>query len=201
MKRSLDLALATLLVLILLPVFAVIAIAIAVDSPGPVLYIHERAGFRGELFPMFKFRTMRADRRVRQIPITFPDRRRALKVRHDPRITRVGRVLRRTSLDELPQLFNVLRGEMSFVGPRPELPQLVQHYSSIHYLRHLGTPGITGWWQVHGRCVRPDGCGIEEDLAVKLAEDVYYLQHQSLVLDLRILLLTVPVIIRGHGAN
>src|SRR5689334_15712776 len=187
MKRSLDVALAALLLLALLPVLVVIAIAIVMDSPGPILYVHERAGFRGKFFRMFKFRTMGPDRRVHQVPIAFPDRRKALKVRHDPRITRVGRVLRRTSLDELPQLLNVLRGDMSLVGPRPELPQVVEHYRSVHQLRHLGMPGITGWWQVHGRCLRRDDCGIEEDLAVKLAEDVYYLQHQSFAMDVRIL--------------
>jgi lipopolysaccharide/colanic/teichoic acid biosynthesis glycosyltransferase len=201
LKRCLDLALTSLLLVALLPILAAIAAAIMLDSPGPVLYVHDRAGFRGRVFRMFKFRTMRPDRRVRQVPISFPDRRQAWKIRDDPRITRVGRVLRRTSLDELPQLLNILRGDMSLVGPRPELPELVARYGALHHLRHLGMPGVTGWWQVHGRCTRPDGCGLEEDLAVKLADDMYYLQHRSLRLDLRILFLTIPVIVRGHGAT
>jgi lipopolysaccharide/colanic/teichoic acid biosynthesis glycosyltransferase len=147
-----------------------------------------------------KFRTMQRDRRVRSVPITFPDRRHSLKVRNDPRITRVGRVLRRTSLDELPQLMNIMHGDMTFVGPRPELPELVARYNPSHHLRHTMLPGITGWWQIHGRCSRPDGCASKEDLALKLADDLYYLEHRSLGLDLKILMLTVPVVFRGRGA-
>jgi lipopolysaccharide/colanic/teichoic acid biosynthesis glycosyltransferase len=200
-KRCLDLVLASLLLVALSPLLLVIAVSIKLDSPGPVLYVQDRVGYRGRVFSMFKFRTMRPDRRTRQIPILFADRRRAMKVRHDPRITRVGRVLRRASLDELPQLINILQGQMSFVGPRPELPELVSQYSALHHLRHLVMPGITGWWQVHGRCKRPDGCDVAEDLAVKLADDAYYLRHQSLLLDMRILMLTIPVVVRGHGAT
>jgi lipopolysaccharide/colanic/teichoic acid biosynthesis glycosyltransferase len=101
----------------------------------------------------------------------------------------------------LPQLINIVRGDMACVGPRLELLDLVARYGPRHHLRHLMVPDITGWWQVHGRCARPDGCGVEEDLASKLADDLYYLQHQSLGLDLEILLLTVPVVCRGHGAT
>ena len=200
-KRCLDLVLASVLVVVLSPVLLAIALAIKLDSPGPVLFAQDRAGYRGRIFRMLKFRTMRPDRRRSSVPITFPDRRRALKVKDDPRITRTGRILRRASLDELPQLFNILYGEMSFVGPRPELPELVSHYSPLHHARHLVVPGLTGWWQVHGRCSRPDGCGIAEDLAVKLVDDMYYMRHQSLGLDLQILLLTIPVIVRGHGST
>jgi lipopolysaccharide/colanic/teichoic acid biosynthesis glycosyltransferase len=200
-KRLFDLVLAAFLLFALLPLLVLIALLLAVDSSGPILYIQERAGYRGRVFPMLKFRTMQPDRRVRQVPIAFSDRRRSLKVKQDPRVTTFGRILRRTSLDELPQLFNILRGEMSFVGPRPELPELVAHYGPLHHLRHMAVPGVTGWWQTHGRCSRPDGCGVNEDLAVKLADDLYYLQHQSVGLDLRILLLTVPVIVRGNGCT
>jgi lipopolysaccharide/colanic/teichoic acid biosynthesis glycosyltransferase len=199
-KRMLDLALAIAMLMLLLPVFILIALAIQVESPGPVVYDQSRAGYRGRIFRMLKFRTMRPDRRVRCLPIDFPDRRRSLKVRNDPRLTRVGRYLRRASADELPQLVNILRGEMSFVGPRPELLELVEHYRVTHYRRHAVTPGLTGWWQVHGRCARRDGCDPQEDLANKLADDQYYIEHRSLRLDLRILLLTVPVVLRGHGA-
>jgi lipopolysaccharide/colanic/teichoic acid biosynthesis glycosyltransferase len=179
----------------------VIALAIQLESPGPVLYVQDRAGYRGRTFHMLKFRTMRAERRLRCVPIQFPDRRRTLKVRDDPRLTRVGRFLRRTSLDELPQLVNILRGEMSLVGPRPELLELVTHYRLQHCLRHTVTPGVTGWWQIHGRCFRPDGCAPHEDLEVKLADDLYYLEHRSLSFDVKILLLTVPVVLRGRGAS
>jgi lipopolysaccharide/colanic/teichoic acid biosynthesis glycosyltransferase len=144
---------------------------------------------------------MRPERRNRHIRIDFPDRRRALKVDGDPRITRVGRILRRTSLDELPQLLNILRGEMSFVGPRPELPELVAHYRVPHYSRHTVVPGLTGWWQVHGRCLRGDGCPPADDLERKLADDLYYLEHRSLGFDARVLLLTVPVVMSGRGAT
>src|SRR5438270_3515790 len=152
-----DLALAFLLLASLLPALLLISLAIAIESPGAVLYRQRRVGYRGHRFTMLKFRTMHADRRTHCLSISFPDRRRALKVRSDPRITRVGRVLRRTSIDELPQLINVLRGEMSFVGPRPELPEVVARYGPTHHLRHAMLPGVTGWWQIHGRCLRPDG--------------------------------------------
>jgi lipopolysaccharide/colanic/teichoic acid biosynthesis glycosyltransferase len=150
---------------------------------------------------MLKFRSMRPERRNRRIVIDFPDRRRALKVESDPRITRVGRILRRTSLDELPQLLNILRGEMSFVGPRPELPELVAQYGGSHYIRHAVVPGLTGWWQIHGRCLRGDGCVPADDLDCKLADDLYYLEHRSLVFDVRVLLLTLPVVLTGRGAT
>jgi lipopolysaccharide/colanic/teichoic acid biosynthesis glycosyltransferase len=201
LKRILDIALATLSLIILLPVFILVAIAIKVDSPGPVLYEQSRAGYRGRIFCILKFRTMRQDRRVRGSPIDFPDRRRTLKVSNDPRLTRVGRFLRRASVDELPQLLNILRGEMTFVGPRPELLELVASYQLPHYMRHTVTPGLTGWWQIRGRCSRRDGCGPQEDLAAKLADDLYYIEHRSLGLDLKILLMTVPVVLRGRGAT
>jgi lipopolysaccharide/colanic/teichoic acid biosynthesis glycosyltransferase len=200
-KRALDLVLASVLLTVLLPVFAIIALAIKLESPGPVVYVQSRAGYRGRIFRMLKFRTMRPDRRVRSVPIDFPDRRRSLKVSNDPRLTRIGRFLRRGSVDELPQLVNIVRGEMTFVGPRPELLDLVAHYNPQHFMRHIVTPGVTGWWQVNGRCRRPDGCSPQEDLKAKLADDLYYLEHRSLGLDLKILLLTVPVVLRGRGAT
>jgi lipopolysaccharide/colanic/teichoic acid biosynthesis glycosyltransferase len=178
-----------------------VALAVKFDSPGAVLYRQYRVGYRGKSFCMLKFRSMRPERRNRNIFIDFPDRRRALKVQSDPRITRVGRILRRTSLDELPQLLNILRGEMSFVGPRPELPELVAHYRLAHYMRHAIAPGLTGWWQVHGRCLRSDGCVPADDLDCKLADDLYYLEHRSLRFDAIVLLLTVPVIMSGRGAT
>jgi lipopolysaccharide/colanic/teichoic acid biosynthesis glycosyltransferase len=200
-KRILDLALASVLLIVLLPVFMLVALAIKLESRGPVVYEQDRAGYKGRTFSMLKFRTMRPDRRVRCIPIDFPDRRRTLKASNDPRVTRVGRILRRTSVDELPQLVNILRGDMTFVGPRPELPELVAQYAMSHYQRHAVTPGLTGWWQIRGRCLRRDGCAPDEDLAVKLADDLYYVEHQSLGLDLKIMLLTLPVVLRGNGAT
>ena len=200
-KRVFDIVLASLLLIVALPVMVLIALAVKLDSPGAVLYRQYRVGYRGKSFCMLKFRSMRPERRSRTILIDFPDRRRALKVQSDPRITRVGRILRRTSLDELPQLLNILRGEMSFVGPRPELPELVAHYRVPHYMRHAIAPGLTGWWQVHGRCRRSDGCVPADDLDCKLADDLYYLEHRSLWFDAIVLLLTVPVIMSGRGAT
>jgi lipopolysaccharide/colanic/teichoic acid biosynthesis glycosyltransferase len=200
-KRILDLLLATVLLTLLLPVFVLVALAIELESPGPVVYVQPRAGYRGRIFRMLKFRTMRPDRRVRCAPINFPDRRRSLKVSNDPRLTRVGRFLRRASVDELPQLLNILRGEMTFVGPRPELLELVAHYRQQHFMRHAVAPGVTGWWQINGRCARSDGCSPQQDLEAKLADDLYYLEHRSLGFDLKILLLTVPVVLRGRGAT
>lgn len=191
-KRAFDLGLAIALLCALSPLMLAIAIAIKLDSSGRILYAQPRVGLHGRIFRMFKFRTMRAEAGDLPAP--------TVKLKDDPRVTRVGRVLRRLSLDELPQLINILAGEMSFVGPRPELLELVAEYGPDHHLRHQAVPGLTGWWQVHGRCERPDGCTSAEDLAGKLADDVYYLQHQSLWLDLRILALTVPVIIHGRGA-
>jgi lipopolysaccharide/colanic/teichoic acid biosynthesis glycosyltransferase len=200
-KRVFDILLASLLLIAAVPVLLLIALAVKLDSPGAILYRQHRVGYRGKSFCMLKFRSMRPERRNRCTLIDFPDRRRALKVGSDPRITRVGRILRRTSLDELPQLLNILRGEMSFVGPRPELPELVAHYRVPHYIRHAVVPGLTGWWQVHGRCLRSDGCVPAEDLDCKLADDLYYLQHRSLRFDARVLLLTVPVVMSGRGAT
>jgi len=199
-KRVFDIALASILLLVLSGVMMLIALAIKVDSPGPTLYRQERVGYRGRSFCMLKFRTMRAERRRQSTRIDFPDRRRALKVANDPRITRLGRILRRTSLDELPQLLNIVRGEMSFVGPRPELPDLVALYRAQDYMRHAVVPGLTGWWQVHGRCLRGDNCPPADDLECKLADDLYYLEHRSLGFDTRVLLRTLPMVVSGRGA-
>src|ERR1700716_329067 len=200
-KRVLDVVLASVLLIVFFPVMLLIALAIKFDSRGAVLYRQCRVGYRGKSFCMMKFRSMRPERRTQIVVIDFPDRRRALKVETDPRITRIGRILRRTSLDELPQLLNILRGEMSLVGPRPELPELVAHYRVPHYMRHAVVPGLTGWWQVHGRCLRGDGCVAADDLDCKLADDLYYLEHRSLGFDARVLLLTVPVVVSGRGAT
>ena len=199
-KRVFDIVLASLLLIVLIAIMLLIGLAIKLDSPGVVLYRQERVGYRGRPFRMLKFRTMRAERRRWAMPIDFPDRRRALKVANDPRITRVGRVLRRTSLDELPQLVNILSGEMSFVGPRPELPELVARYRAQDFVRHAVVPGLTGWWQIHGRCLRGDGCDPTDDLDCKLADDLYYLEHRSLGFDARVLVQTVPVVMSRRGA-
>lgn len=200
-KRVFDLVLAIVVLTVTCPLLVCIALAVKLDSPGAVLYCQPRVGYHGKSFRMLKFRSMRPERRHHSTAIDFPDRRRALKVTSDPRITRVGRILRRTSLDELPQLLNILRGDMSFVGPRPELPELVAHYRAAHYRRHSVVPGLTGWWQVRGRCLRRDGCVPADDLDGKLADDLYYLEHRSLAFDIRVLLFTLPVVLSGRGAT
>jgi len=193
-KRALDVVLAVVGLIVLAPVFLVIAVAIRLDSPGPIIFRQERIGKQGEKFVCLKFRSMCADAEA-QIA-TLRSRNEAsgplFKMRRDPRRTLVGRLLRRTSLDELPQLWNVLRGEMSIVGPRPALASEVQQYAPWHQRRLEVAPGITGLWQVSGRA------DLTFDEGVLL--DVYYIENWSLFLDLRILVKTVPCVLLGSGA-
>jgi exopolysaccharide biosynthesis polyprenyl glycosylphosphotransferase len=193
-KRAFDLAIATLTLLVTWPLLLLIAIAVKLDSPGPALFGQQRVGENGRLFLMYKFRSMvvNADQLAPQ-SVQIGDQLVTLhKVRNDPRVTRVGHFLRRMSLDELPQLFNVLRGEMSLVGPRPELPWLVEHYESWQRRRFAVPPGITGWWQINGRSDRMMHLHTEDDL--------YYIQNYSPLLDLQILWRTIGVVLRGRGA-
>lgn len=199
-KRALDVFLAGIALILLSPFFALIALAIRLEGPGPILYRQERIGHRARRFFMFKFRTMRPDRRGTQHEIEFVDRRISFKTERDPRVTAVGWWLRRTSIDELPQLINVLHGEMSLVGPRPEQPEMLRYYKPQHYQRHLLVPGLTGWWQINARCRRGDCVDPEEDLQEKLSDDLYYIEHRSFWFDLRILLMTIAVVIARRGA-
>ena len=198
LKRALDLALGGPALLLLLPLMAAVALAIRRDSPGPALFRQHRVGCDGRVFEMYKFRTMyhqpeQAEAALRAAaPDTPPPPGQPYKLPNDPRITRVGRFLRRSSLDELPQLLNVLRGEMSLVGPRPELPGIVARYHAWQLARLAVPPGMTGWWQVNGRSNHPMHLSTDDDL--------YYLAHYSLLLDLRILARTVTAVIRGTGA-
>jgi lipopolysaccharide/colanic/teichoic acid biosynthesis glycosyltransferase len=192
-KRSLDITAALLLILVSLPLLGVIALGIRLDSPGPVLLRQTRTGFGGTRFTMLKFRTMVANadelkaglQHLNVLPP--PD----FKIPNDPRITRVGRVLRATSLDELPQLMNVLRGEMSLVGPRPT-SFTPATYAPWHGKRLEVPPGITGLWQTRGRNVTT----FDERLRL----DISYVDRQCLALDLRILLETAVVVVRRTGA-
>jgi exopolysaccharide biosynthesis polyprenyl glycosylphosphotransferase len=182
-KRLMDIIVASILLILLLPLAFVIAIWIRLDSPGPALFIHDRIGLNGRRFRLWKFRTMTVDSNPYDTAPTDPD---------DPRITRVGRWLRRTSLDELPQLWKVLFGEMSMVGPRPEMPQIVERYEPWQRIRLEVKPGVTGLWQIIGRKNLP--------LELNLEYDLYYIKNQSLLLDLVILLKTIPAVIFGRGA-
>jgi exopolysaccharide biosynthesis polyprenyl glycosylphosphotransferase len=194
LKRIFDLAITLLLMPLILPLFAIIALAIRLEGPGPILFRQKRVGENGRLFEMVKFRSMitNAEQLRAIVERQDPDGHLIHKSPQDPRVTRVGRILRRTSLDELPQFWNILKGEMSLVGPRPELPYLVDRYEPWQHKRFAVPPGITGWWQVNGRSDKPMHLHTEDDL--------YYVQHYSILLDLQILLKTVFVVLRGNGA-
>jgi exopolysaccharide biosynthesis polyprenyl glycosylphosphotransferase len=186
LKRALDLALVLSIMPLLLPLMGLVALAIKLDSPGPVVFRQRRVGQYGKPFTIFKFRTMvdDAEERLREVT-TFTDDGKPLFKNDsgDPRITRVGRVLRRLSLDELPQFFNVLRGQMSLVGPRPELPRYVNYYDTWQHFRLWVPPGITGWWQVKAREKQP--------MYMHWDDDIYYIKNYSLLLDLQILWMTL----------
>ncbi len=194
MKRLFDLVVAGTLAVVLAPLMALIALLIKLDSPGPAIFHQKRAGENAKTFDMYKFRTMCAGAEAHQREVTqeTPEGEIIHKRPDDPRVTRVGRFLRRYSLDELPQLFNVLKGEMSLVGPRPELPWLVDRYDSWQRKRFAVPQGITGWWQINGRSDKPMHLHTEDDL--------YYVYNWSLWLDILILLRTPIAVIQGTGA-
>ena len=189
-----DLVLAGVSLVLMAPLLAVLALAVYLDGGRPVVFAQRRVGETGRMFTMFKLRTMVPDAESRQEAALQGGAavNAVYKPLNDPRVTRVGRFLRRTSLDELPQLWNVLRGEMSLVGPRPELPWVVERYESWQRQRLAVLPGITGWWQVSGRSELPLHENVEYDL--------YYIQNYSPLLDLTILLRTLWVVARGRGA-
>ena len=192
LKALEDRLLGALILLMVLPLMVLIALLIRIDSPGPALFRQRRYGFNSNEFTVFKFRTMG---HTAEAPEAVPQAR-----RDDPRVTRVGAFLRRTSLDELPQLFNVLRGEMSLVGPRPHAVLHNQQYAGIidGYLgRHRVKPGITGWAQVNGLRGETD---TPEKMRARVEHDLYYIDHWSLLFDLRILLLTLFVGFVDHNA-
>jgi exopolysaccharide biosynthesis polyprenyl glycosylphosphotransferase len=193
-KRAIDLLLISCGLLVAAPVLLLIALAIKLDSPGPVFYRQERVGKDGRLFSMLKFRSMRpdADRQLDMLRHHNEATGPLFKMRRDPRVTRVGRILRRWSLDELPQLLNVLRGEMSLVGPRPPLPSEVEQYEDWQMGRLRAVPGLTGLWQVSGRSEVPF-----HDM-VRL--DLHYIRNWSLGLDLEILMRTIPAVLTNRGA-
>jgi lipopolysaccharide/colanic/teichoic acid biosynthesis glycosyltransferase len=192
-KRGVDVAIAASAIVCLSPLFALIAVAIKISSPGPVLFRDVRVGIRLRTFTMFKFRTMVADADERRGEMSSLNEAKGVifKIRDDPRVTTIGRLLRRSSLDELPQLFNVLRGEMSLVGPRPLAPWIVMAVRDQEFYRRFSVlPGMTGRWQVNGRV---------QDSTRMLQDDLEYVESWSLIKDLAILAATVPAVFRFEG--
>jgi len=193
-KRAFDVVAGSLSLILLLPLFPVVAVMILLDSPGPVFYRQTRVGKGGRQFKFFKFRSMcgDADRRLTEVEALNEQDGPVFKIKSDPRVTAVGRFLRRSSFDELPQILNVLRGEMSIVGPRPPLPAEVDRYQPWHRRRLEVKPGITCLWQISGR----SHIGFEEWMRL----DMEYLKTRSFRTDLLIFLKTLPAVITRRGA-
>jgi exopolysaccharide biosynthesis polyprenyl glycosylphosphotransferase len=193
-KRVMDLTISGVILLLTWPILGAIWIIVKLDSEGPGLYKASRIGENGKTFTMLKFRTMYVDADRKQDDVKASDRmgRAVFKTQQDPRVTGVGGVLRRTSLDELPQLINVLKGEMSLVGPRPEQPFITEDYEHWQWQRLSVPPGMTGWWQVSGRSDLP--------MHLNTQYDLYYVRNYSFFLDIKILLKTILVVLRGKGA-
>ena len=192
-KRTLDIVFSVLLLFLLAPLMLAVAIAIKLDSPGPVLYSSERLGKKGRVFKCKKFRTMVRDADLKRADVMHMNERDGVlfKISNDPRITKLGRFLRKYSLDELPQFWNVLRGDMSVVGPRPPIASEVRQYKLSHLRRLDVTPGITGLWQVQGRK--------DPSFDSYISLDVAYIESWSLWLDLKIILRTIAVVFEGTG--
>lgn len=194
LKRSLDLSVAILGLVLTLPLFPVIAVLIKLDSKGRVFFAQKRVGRHGHLFTCYKFRSMVADAENQKVKLAALNEASgpAFKIRQDPRITAIGSFLRRSSLDEMPQLFNVLLGQMSVVGPRPQIPTEVELYEPWHRARLVVKPGITCLWQISGR----SQVGFDEWMRL----DLEYIRRRSLRTDLFILLRTLPAVMARKGA-
>jgi lipopolysaccharide/colanic/teichoic acid biosynthesis glycosyltransferase len=194
-KRSLDSIVSCVTLILLLPFFVLIAIAIKLDSPGPIFHKHYRIGLKGRQFRMWKFRTMIATASDLQVALDTKNQAKGgvlFKLKVDPRCTTIGRFLRRYSIDELPQIINVIKGEMSLVGPRPLILRDAAQLPTEMLFRHDVLPGITGLWQIKGRS--------SLDVEQLYHWDSIYIQTWSLLLDISILLQTIGVVIYGHGS-
>lgn len=199
-KRIIDVLFSLLILIPLCIVIAIVAVCIRLDSKGPVFFRQRRVGQEGEEFTMLKFRSMYIDNdesihreAIKRYMNGETIDGQGYKLKDDPRITRVGKFIRKTSVDELPQFFNVLRGEMTLVGPRPPLPYEVEEYSQRDWLRLSGRPGLTGTWQVYGRS--------RVQFQEMVDMDLMYLQQQSILLDLKLILLTPVVMLSGRGGG
>lgn len=193
-KRAVDILISLLGIILLSPLFLIVAIIIKLDSRGNAIFRQIRIGKDGRPFVFYKFRTMKhgAEKLKDHLQHLSDIKGPAFKIKKDPRITRVGRFLRKSSIDELPQLFNVLKGDMTLVGPRPPLPEEVKKYGRREKRRLKVKPGLTGLWQVSGR----------NDISFLewMELDLYYIEHRSIVLDLKILIRTIPAVLSGKGA-
>jgi len=194
MKRAIDIAGAGFALFLALPMMLLVMLAIKLESKGPIFFKQRRVGEGGKFFMMYKFRSMVVNAEALQTTVnkTTSDGKTLHKHKDDPRVTKTGKFIRKTSLDELPQLINVLKGDMSLVGPRPELPWLVEQYEEWQRERFLMPQGVTGWWQVTGRSDKP--CHLSTE------DDVHYVRNYSVWLDIKIMLMTIPALLKGKGA-
>lgn len=195
-KRLMDLTLSLVAIIALSPLLLLLMAAIKITSRGPAVFKQERVGLNEKIFYMYKFRSMvdDAEEQFEKVKNLNQTNSIMFKAKHDPRITPIGKLIRKYSLDELPQLFNVLKGEMSLVGPRPPLPREIKQYDSWHHVKFLGKPGLTGLWQVSGRA------NIKEFSDV-IALDFAYIRNWNLLMDIKIILKTIPVVISADGAD
>lgn len=194
LKRIIDIAGAVTAIIVLSPFLFMAALVIKLSSKGPVLFVQKRCGKDGKVFNMYKFRSMcvDAEKKLEQIRYLNEANGSIFKIKDDPRLTKVGKFIRKTSIDELPQLINILRGDMSLVGPRPPLPSEVETYDSRHMLRLLVKPGLTGLWQISGR----SNLGFED--MVRL--DLKYIAERNILYDLKIIIKTIPIVLSSKGA-
>lgn len=194
-KRLFDFFVSLVLSIIMLPFFILIAVAIKIDSSGPVFFVHNRVGKNGKRLPLLKFRTM-VDGAENMIKDFTPEQRKEweenYKLENDPRVTKIGKFLRKTSIDELPQLYNILVGQLSFVGPRPVTKEEIEKYGINKTVVLSVTPGLTGWWACNGRS------NIDYDERMEL--ELYYVEHASIILDVKILFKTFGVVLTHEGA-
>ncbi|PYG89476.1 lipopolysaccharide/colanic/teichoic acid biosynthesis glycosyltransferase [Ruminiclostridium sufflavum DSM 19573] len=194
-KRAFDVTASFIAVILLLPLFLIVIILIKADSPGPAFFNQKRSGFKGKAFNMYKFRSMvnDAEDRFKELEDKNEISGNMFKIRNDPRVTGFGKILRKTSIDELPQLFNVIKGDMSIVGPRPPIGREVRKYDAWHNLRLSVKPGITGLWQVSGR----NELGFEDMCRL----DLKYIRERGFLYDMKIIIKTIPVLLGDKRAS
>lgn len=193
-KRAMDIICSGMAIIVLSPVLLIIALAVKIESKGPIVFCQQRIGKDGKAFNMYKFRSMcvNAEKILKNLECENEADGPVFKMKHDPRITKVGAFIRKYSLDELMQLFNILKGDMTIVGPRPALPNEVEEYDDFARNRLKVTPGLTCYWQVMGR----SDISFEEWMRL----DVKYIKEMNLWLDIKLILLTIPAVLRGDGA-